>query len=202
MVETSALVLGLGLGLRHATDADHVAAISAMVERCGARRAAWVATLWGLGHTASFLAVGFAIVLAGWRVPPSLERGADLLVAATLVALGLWHLLRKPGPALRTRAGSAARPVAVGLVHGLAGSGSIALLAVTMHSPFGASLYLLLFGLGTMLGMALLTLALSWPLSWTARQPGSLSRWVLRVPAMLSLTLGLVLGAQCLGLCA
>lgn len=201
MLDLSALVLGLGLGLRHATDADHVAVVSAMLQRePGVLRAMRVAVLWGLGHTLSFLALGLLVVLAGLRVPESFERAVEALVAAMLVGLGAWHLGRSSGARAPKRAVSATRPVAVGLVHGLAGSAGVALLAgATIHSPLWATLYLALFGVGTVLGMALLTAALSWPIGWTARQQRPWVAWIFRVPGVLSVALGLSLGVECLG---
>ncbi|MDF3067252.1 MAG: hypothetical protein K0R38_2853 [Polyangiaceae bacterium] len=91
MLDLSALVLGLGLGLRHATDADHVAAVTAMLQRePGTMRAMRVAVLWGLGHTASFLVVGLLTVLAGVRLPESFEPAVELLVAGMLVGVSTW----------------------------------------------------------------------------------------------------------------
>jgi len=209
MVDASALFLGIGLGLRHATDADHVAGVSALIQRePGPWRAARVAMLWGLGHTGSFLAVGLLILLAGVRIPASFERAVDLVVAVMLIGLGLLHLLRSKtakdaganrGSVPSAPPLSAARPIAVGVVHGLAGSAGIALLAgATIRSPLWASVYLALFGVGTVLGMALLTAAMSWPLGWTARQSGLLSRWIFRAPGLLSLALGVMLAIETL----
>lgn len=74
MLDTSALLLGMGLGLRHATDADHLAVVSTMIQHeKGALRAMRVAALWGLGHTGSFLAVGFFTVLSNVHVPQALQ---------------------------------------------------------------------------------------------------------------------------------
>jgi nickel/cobalt transporter (NicO) family protein len=201
MLDLSALVLGLGLGLRHATDSDHVAVVAAMIQRePGALRVVRVAVLWGLGHTVSFLVLGLLIVLAGLRMPPSFERAVELLVAAMLIGLGAWHLAHGPGARAPQRAVSATRPVAVGLVHGLAGSASVALLAgTTIHSPLGASLYLVSFGAGTVVGMALLTVALAWPIGWTMRRSRPWTPWIFRVPGVLSVALGLALGVECLG---
>jgi len=200
MLDVSALVLGLGLGLRHATDADHVAVVSAMLQRePGALRALRVAVLWGLGHTVSFLALGLLIVLGGVRIPASFERAVELLVAAMLIGLGAWHLARGTGASAPTRAVSAKRPVAVGLVHGLAGSAGVALLTgATIHSRLCATLYLALFGVGTVLGMALLTAALSWPIAWAARPHRPWSGWIFRLPGISSVGLGLLLGVECL----
>jgi nickel/cobalt transporter (NicO) family protein len=198
MLDLSALMLGLGLGLRHATDADHVAVVSAMLQRePGALRAVRVAVFWGLGHTISFLALGLLVVLAGLHVPEAFERVAELLVAAMLVALGAWHWARGSNAAAPKRALSPARPLAVGLVHGLAGSAGVALLAATtIRSPLWAALYLVLFGVGTVLGMALLTAALSWPIGWTLRRQRPWSGWLVKVPAALSVVLGLFLGVE------
>ena len=197
MLDLSALVLGLGLGLRHATDADHVAVVSAMLQRePGALRAVRVAMFWGLGHTFSFLALGLLIVLAVLRVPQAFERAVALLVAAMLIGLGAWHWARGSSAASK-RAISPARPMAVGLVHGLAGSAGVALLAsATIRSPLWATLYLALFGVGTVLGMALLTAVLSWPLGWTSRRQRSWAGRVSKVPAVSSVILGLFLGVE------
>jgi nickel/cobalt transporter (NicO) family protein len=203
MFDLSALVLGLGLGLRHATDADHVAAVSAMLQRePGALRAVRVAVFWGLGHTISFSTLAVLILLAGLRVPESFERAVELLVAAMLVGLGAWHLARGPGPVTAKPPVSTARPLAVGLVHGLAGSAAVAIVATTTAgSPVWAALYLALFGVGTITGMALLTAALSWPIGWSVRQDRHPELcWLRRLPGALSVALGVFLGVECLGL--
>ena len=83
MTGLSILLVGMGLGLRHATDADHVIVVSALVQReRGLWRAARLALLWGVGHTAAFLGMGLVIVLAELRIPSSFETAAELLVAA------------------------------------------------------------------------------------------------------------------------
>lgn len=197
MWDASALLLGIGLGLRHATDADHIAVVSTFIQRePGMLRAARVALLWGLGHTASFLVIGLLIVVAGVRVPEAFERGVAGLVATMLIVLGGLHVVADPRKS-SPRAVSPARPVAVGLVHGLAGSAAIALLAATtIGSAWWACLYLLLFGLGTLIGMALLTMALSWPIGWTGRQQTPLARSLLRLPGFLSIALGLMIATE------
>jgi high-affinity nickel permease len=198
MSELSALLLGLGLGIRHATDADHVVVVSTLLQRePGARRAAQIAAWWGAGHSASFLGLGVLILLFGVRLPASAERGAELLVALMLLGFGLWHLWsarRGVAPVPTSSAPFSAtrtRSVLVGVVHGLAGSAGIALLAsATLSSRSLALAYLLLFGAGTVLGMVLLTLLLSWPLSWTQRQEGRAAQVAVLGAALLSLGLG------------
>jgi hypothetical protein len=190
------LVLGVGLGLRHAMDADHVVVVSALVQRePGPWRAGRIAALWGLGHTAAFLGLGLLMVLVGFRVPPLFERVTETLVAVMLLGFGGWHLsaLRRSSPVPDPET-SRAKPVLIGLIHGLAGSASIGLLAATaIPSRALAVAYLVLFGLGTVLGMVALTVLLSRPLGWTMRREGNLRRTAQALAALLSLGLGAVL---------
>lgn len=195
MTGAGALLLGLGLGLRHATDADHVVALSTLLQRePGPLAAARLASLWGVGHTLSFLSVGLPVVLLGLTVPPGIELVVEMLVAATLIGLGALSFRRVP-PATKA-ARRTTRPLAIGVVHGLAGSASVALLAATtVTSRTWAALYLGMFGLGTVLGMVSLTLAISFPIGWTVRREGA-SWWLARISGTLSLALGLFMALQ------
>lgn len=196
MTGLSVLLIGIGLGLRHATDADHVVVVATLAQRePGAWRAARIAALWGAGHTVAFLALGLLVVLADLRVPAAFERGAEFVVAAMLIGLGLWHLARRRRPAPDGAAppviGATARPLAIGLVHGLAGSAGVALLAATtIGSRPLAVAYLAVVALGTLIGMVALTIALSGPIGWTMRRPGPMSRAVTVVAGLLSVGLG------------
>lgn len=200
MTGLSVLLLGIGLGLRHATDADHVVVVSALVQReQGVWRAARIAALWGAGHTIAFLGVGLLIVIAGVRVPAAFEVVAELLVATMLIGFGLWHLARGLTKVESLQLASTststtyARPILIGLVHGLAGSAGIALLAATTIAsrPLAAA-YLGLFGLGTVIGMVVLTVLMSRPLSWTMRREGLLKQGVTILAALLSMMLGAI----------
>jgi hypothetical protein len=197
MTGLSVLLLGIGLGLRHATDADHVVVVSALVQRePGVWRAARIAALWGAGHTVAFLALGLLIVLAEVRIPESFERGAEVLVALMLIGFGIWHLVRSrgtnDGESVPSVAGASARPLVIGLVHGLAGSAGIALLAATtIGSRPLAVAYLGLVALGTVIGMVALTVLMSRPISWTMRREGRLRSAITVIAAMLSIGLGL-----------
>jgi nickel/cobalt transporter (NicO) family protein len=142
----------------------------------------------------AFLGLGLLVVLTGLRVPAALETVAEVLVALLLMGFGGWHLLRS-----FTRAADlvnvgplvAARPLAVGLVHGLAGSAGVALLAATtLPSRAIAVVYLCLVALGTVLGMVALTVAMSHPLGWTMQREGAVKKAV----ALLAGGLGIVLG--------
>jgi cytochrome c biogenesis protein CcdA len=189
MTGLSILLLGIGLGLRHATDADHVVVLSALVQRePSVWRTARIAALWGAGNSAAFLGLSLSIVLAGVRLPVAFERIAEVLVAAMLIGFGLWHLgsrrTSKPVPQTDV-ANTYTRPVLIGLVHGLAGSASIALFAATTIAsrPLAAA-YLALFGLGTVVGMVALTAIMSRPIRWTMRRDG---RWRQAVTVLASL---------------
>jgi hypothetical protein len=204
----SVLLLGVGLGLRHAADADHVVVVSALIQReLGTWRSARIAALWGAGHTVSFLGLGLLIVLGGLQVSSAFEGFAEGLVAAMLIGIGLWHFARAwtvvpPGSHRLDQPGRAARrlrPLLVGIVHGMAGSASIALLAATtIASPALAVAYLALFGLGTVLGMVGLTVVMAGPMGWTIRRGGAVERSVTMIPALLSIALGVVVVVRAL----
>ena len=202
MTSLSVLLLGIGLGLRHATDADHVVVVSALVQRePGVWRAARIAALWGAGHTVAFLALGLPIVLAEVRIPELFERGAELLVAVMLIGFGVWHLARSRHATGRQptawSAGASARPLMIGVVHGLAGSAGIALLAATTIGPLPLAVaYLGLVALGTVIGMVALTIVMSKPITWTMRRTGRMRIAVTILAAMLSIGLGLVVLVQ------
>lgn len=170
------MTLGLGmlLGARHAVDADHLIVVATMVEReRGLSGALRTAALWSIGHACTFLGVGLAIVVLGLRVPASFEQAAELAVAFMLIGLGLWHWKSSPssGDGANSQARMLVRPVAAGVVHGLAGSAGIALLALTtIQTALGAIFYLLAFGAGTVLGMLVSTALLSFPLRLSQRR--------------------------------
>jgi high-affinity nickel-transport protein len=183
----SVLALGFLLGVRHATDSDHVVAVTTILSReATLRRVMQVGALWGLGHGVTVFVVGSAIVLGGLVVPPRLALGLELAVGAMLVLLGGLNLaeLRRggtaepPAPAPHPHADLPhrllLRPLGVGLVHGLAGSSAIALLVLTtIHDPAWAAAYLVLFGVGTLLGMVAISLGLALPLRGRIASP----RW-------------------------
>lgn len=192
-------LLGLGLGIRHATDADHLVVVAGLVQReRGVIAAARVAALWGLGHSVSFLAVGTALVARGVVLPAGFDTAAEALVGVMLVAFGVWHAF----PHGVTARQHTALPIAVGLVHGLAGSAAVSLLALTtIDSRPLALLYLLLVGVGTLVGMVLVTLVLSWPLqrslsSSSTTVASTRQRLLERAAAAVSIGLGVMTLAE------
>jgi ABC-type nickel/cobalt efflux system permease component RcnA len=226
MVDTSVLgVLGVGflLGLRHATDADHIAAVSALVTReRSVVRSCLLGALWGAGHTAALLAAGVVTVVFKTAISPDVERILERAVAAMLVLLGghvLWRAwgstvlhrhVHRHGDEIHTHvhvhAGGDAthdhphawrlggRPFAVGVMHGLAGSAALMLLALsTIPTPLGAVLYIVVFGLGATAGMLLLSMLMALPLVLAARHSNRLASLFSALAGGASLVLGLSL---------
>lgn len=197
----AALGLGFALGVRHATDADHVVAVTTIV---GRERSAWasarVGAMWGVGHTLTILLVGGALILFRLAMPPHVGLGLEFGVAAMLVALGLMALRRRhphphPHPRSPVRAGGLLRSLGVGLVHGLAGSAAIALLVLgTIREQTSLGLlYLLVFGVGTIVGMMLLTTVISVPFAAAAARSDRIALWLGRTAGAVSVGLGIFL---------
>ncbi len=212
------LALGFFLGMRHATDSDHVVAITTIVSRERSPRAALgIGALWGLGHSVTILLVGGAIVLFGWVIPPRVGLSMEMSVAVMLIVLGamnLSSLLSRIGQAAHSHAHATPpappspehehahvrgplRPLAIGVVHGLAGSAAVALLVLaTIKSASMALLYLAIFGAGTVAGMMLLTLAMAVPISAMSRRFDNLELGLSRVTGLVSIAFGLFLAYQ------
>jgi len=214
----SGWLLGLVLGARHALEPDHLTAVSTLVvEQRGLRRGAWLGVCWGLGHTLALLAVTAALALLDARLPPGLADAFELLVAAMLVLLGVRSLRRALGALGQARVDRpadaphlhpagwphlhlgprtfATRSLAVGVVHGLAGSGALTVLVLAGLPTTSARLgYLLVFGLGSVAGMAVLSGAAGWPLARLGRSP-RVARGVMLTAGAWSTGLGLVWGA-------
>lgn len=158
------------LGLRHATDPDHLAAVTTLIasrkERTK-RVAARLGLAWGLGHATSLVAFGLPIVLFKTYLPARVQQGAETAVGLLIVALAVWLLVRwrrslfhahahAHRHAVRTR--SPLQAYAIGLLHGMGGSAGVGvLLLATIHSRTVAVAALAIFALCTALSMALLS---------------------------------------------
>jgi high-affinity nickel-transport protein len=182
MTLIAVLVLGFFLGMRHATDPDHVVAVSTIVGRKRDTRAAlMVGALWGLGHSMTLLVVGGAIVLGAMNLSGAL-RSIDRAA----------HGQRSEPAAIEER--HALRPVLIGVVHGLAGSAAVALLVLaTIREAAWAVFYLAVFGVGTVAGMMLLTTAMAMPIAAASRRFGSVERRLAHATGLLSIAFGLFL---------
>jgi len=195
------VALGLGLGARHALEPDHLAAVSVLAaHRPGARRGLLLGAMWGLGHTLSLLACGIAVAIVAGRMPQALADLFELLVAAMLLALGGRAVFRaRPGLTARAdvqphvaRRVRAIRPMIVGAVHGLAGSGALVALATAALPTVAARLaFIALFGVGSIAAMSAISGLAGWPLARVARRPAA-ARVLLAIAGTTSVVLGLV----------
>lgn len=196
--------LGLAAGVRHAMEPDHLAAVSTVVaEQKSARRSMTFAAAWGVGHALMLLGVGGALLLVRREMPARLGDAFELAVAAMLVFLGLRAIVRarRQAPAAGHAHSQHAephehgiraslRPLGIGVVHGLAGSGALAALAIGQAPSFGAGLLFLgIYGAGATLGMSALAGVVGIPLARLARRPRVMSG-LLALTGALSIALG------------
>ncbi|HXJ35981.1 MAG TPA: urease accessory protein UreH [Candidatus Eisenbacteria bacterium] len=217
-------ILGLGfvLGLRHALDVDHLAAVSTIVsQRRSLLRSSLVGALWGLGHTVSLVAVAVAVIGLHTEIPPSVGHVLELGVAIMLVVLGV-NLLRSVAagqvhlhahthgrrthvhPHLHAHersdhehAPSRRRPFLVGMVHGLAGSAGLMLAVVaTIPSPVLALAYVVVFGIGSVGGMTAMSALLGIPALLTTERFAGAERLLGIGAAVASVVIGLQLAWQ------
>jgi ABC-type nickel/cobalt efflux system permease component RcnA len=241
------LALGFFLGMRHATDPDHVIAVSTIVARYRRpRHAALIGLAWGVGHTLTILAVGGGIILLGWVIPARVGLSLEFSVGVMLMVLGALALkgsLQRVGEGAahaeaddgvthshphrhgdyihshphhhrsNTHPHSAeatplarldgwlggmklyqlTRPLVVGLVHGLAGSAAVALLVLAaIGNSWWALAYLVVFGLGTVVGMMLVTGLVAWPFAYASGRVKGWQRGLRLVAGLVSLAFGLV----------
>jgi high-affinity nickel permease len=246
----SIIAIGFFLGMRHATDPDHVIAVSTIVSRQNkVSRAALTGIFWGVGHTLTIVVVGTAIILFGVVIPTRIGLSMEFSVALMLVGLGVMNVgafLRSArsvaaveqsvsavhnhhhshGDYIRTHPHGNApeshphspdgtpvarldrtfgklafywqlRPLLVGIVHGLAGSAAVALLVLTtIRDPRWAIAYLLLFGVGTVAGMMLITMSIASAFTFLGGKYANFTGRLGLASGLLSLAFGLLLVYQ------
>jgi hypothetical protein len=216
------LGLGLFLGLKHATDADHVVAVTTFVsQESSLLRSCWIGAFWGLGHTLSLSIAGLVVIGLKVTIPEWLSERLELGVAVMLVVLGANALFRTAKPTSILNSGPTAsehvhlfgpahshsgwshaglRPLLTGMVHGAAGSAALMLLVLsTIRSPLEAFLYILIFGAGSILGMLAISFLLALPLHWARGRVGIAGRGYKPIQVMAGLfscLFGLYLGAE------
>ncbi len=213
----SVLLIGFLLGLQHAVEADHLAAVSTIVsEKKNLFMASIVGGLWGVGHTISLFAVGILVIFLKLQISETTEAKLEAIVGGMLVLLGL-NALRKlfqskkihvhthehgtrahvhlhehddePAEASHHKFGP--RSIIIGMVHGLAGSAALMLLVVpTIPSPALALLYILIFGVGSIGGMMVMSFLIGLPVHFTANRFAILNKAIRFSAGIFSLGLG------------
>ncbi|MDQ8164893.1 MAG: high-affinity nickel-transport family protein [Gemmatimonadota bacterium] len=199
----SVAALGFLLGLKHATDADHIVAVTAIVARERKfSRAARIGALWGVGHSITVLAIGGALVAFRLTIPSRLGLGLEFGVALMLIVLGFSNLragggAAQPDAEAIARSRDGLRPLVIGVVHGLAGSAAVTLLVLAViPETILALAYLVVFGLGTIAGMAFVTFLVAAPAVYAATRVVRLQRGIRLAAGTLSLVFGLVLARE------
>ncbi|MGA7216819.1 MAG: high-affinity nickel-transport family protein [Candidatus Sulfotelmatobacter sp.] len=247
----SILAVGFFLGMRHATDPDHVIAVTTIVShQRNKARAALIGAFWGAGHTVTIFVVGAGIILFDLVIPVRLGLSMELSVAVMLIVLGLMNVsvFMRSVPSAPGRLPDAAvlhshphshgslihthphvhqladenphapetaslgwvdrvlsripfyqylRPLMIGIVHGLAGSAAVALLVLsTIRNVHWALAYLLIFGVGTIAGMMLITMSLASAFTMAGRGREKFSRRLGLASGLLSLGFGVFVAYQ------
>lgn len=219
------LTLGFVLGLRHALDADHLAAVSTFVtEERSLLRSSLIGVSWGLGHTAALLVFGLGVAAFRLVMTPRFSQFLEFLVGCMLVLLGgnvLYKLAKGralhvhthahdggPHTHLHLHAAAAGhdhphqhrtlrlggRPFVVGVVHGLAGTAALMMLVVgAIPSLWLAAGYILIFGVGSIGGMTVMSLLMSVPLALAAQRLKLVERLIRLAAGLFSLVFGLYL---------
>jgi hypothetical protein len=208
-------LFGLAQGMRHALEPDHVAAVSTMVaEQPSPGSSVRFAVAWGAGHGLTLVVVGAFLFLARGEMPAHLSDLFELGVGCMLIGLGVRAIVLatrtgRKGPLTHHRHGTeehvhhhagdhlrvqrwafARRPLVVGLIHGLAGSGALtAMVMARFPNLFAGVGFVALYGVGAMCGMAALAGAAGVPLARLTRRPAAQSA-LLALTGMVSIGLG------------
>ena len=230
MTAVSILFVGLLLGMKHATEADHLAAVASLATRQGSlSQTLRQGVAWGVGHTLTLMAFGGAVLLLGQVISPGLEQALETAVGLMLVLLGAdvlrrlvrdrihFHVHRHAPGTTHVHAHShrgegphaesahlhphpprwPARALAVGMMHGLAGSAALVVLTLESMPSVGLGIgYIALFGLGSIAGMALLSVAIAVPLRLSSGYLTRIHRAMTAAVGVFSCVLGVAMVVQ------
>lgn len=191
------LTLGFLLGLKHSFEADHVIAVSTITsEQKNPLKAALTGIFWGLGHTTTLFITGIIVLLLRVSIPEKLSISLEVLVGIMLIILGL-RVLRRTRSLHSHKHGKKEHKYyhnisfMVGLVHGIAGSGALMLLILSTIPSFLEGLYyILIFGLGSILGMSLMSFIIGVPLIYTKNKLPQFENYLNLAAGTLSILFG------------
>lgn len=220
----STLALGFVLGLRHALDADHLAAVSTFVtEEKNLLRSSLIGVAWGMGHTAALLIFGLAVAAFRLALTPRFSQFLEFIVGCMLVVLGANVLLKlAQSSALHAHTHAhdgvehthlhvhvaerehphqhqhqhrtlrlGGRPFMVGIVHGLAGTAALMVLVVgALPSMLLTALYIVIFGVGSIGGMMVMSILMTVPIALAVQRLRLLERLIRLAAGLFSLGFG------------
>lgn len=218
------LLLGFLVGLKHATEADHLAAVSTIVtERKSLLSSAIVGGLWGLGHTISLVAAGILVLFLNFQISEQTERFLETAVGLMLILLG-FNVLRKIAQGARLHFHThehgthhhahphlhspesvdevhshhgfsfSPRAIVIGMIHGLAGSAALMLLVIpTIESRALGLIYIIVFGIGSITGMMLMSFLVGLPFQITALRFNRFNLLLQSIAGLVSVGLGIII---------
>jgi hypothetical protein len=217
----SLLGLGFVLGLKHALDADHLAAVSTMAtEKRSLLGSSLIGIWWGVGHTISLLIAGALVMLLHVQIGPGIAKALEFCVGLMLIVLGVnalrklvrggkvhvhahehgghWHMhphihekTKHDVPHTHHGLRAGTRPLLIGMVHGMAGSAALTLLVLaTISSTLVGFSYIGIFGVGSIGGMAIMSVLFALPSKLSAQRFSTLNLLFRGVAGLASLGLG------------
>lgn len=208
------LLFGFFLGVKHAFDADHLVAVSAMVStHKNPFKAALVGAFWGMGHTTTLFLVGLLVLMLKVSIPQSLSLSFEILVGVMLVVLGIsklkgtskkTHIHRhQHGSFLHSHTHPSGlighfhqhkRSFLIGIIHGLAGSGALMILVLSaIRSTVDGIFYILIFGIGSILGMSIISVILGLPFILSKKKFPKTEKYLTFITGILGIIIGISL---------
>lgn len=169
----SVLLLGLILGIKHSLEPDHIIAVSTIVSKDKRlSRSTLAGAFWGIGHTATLFVFGILIVLLKGELADKWVMSLEFIVGIMLVYLGSKNLLFYTNRNVKqpTERTSLIKVTLIGIIHGLAGSAAMVLLTMsTVSTVWQCALYILVFGIGTIIGMLIFTTIIGIPFVYSSK---------------------------------
>lgn len=197
------LLLGFGLGIKHAFEADHVIAVSTIVsEQKNPLRSALVGTFWGIGHTVTLFVIGLIVLLFKVSIPEYISMSLEFIVGIMLVVLGILTVFQARkitqteeehlDAHAKNKKHTHHKSLIVGSVHGLAGSGALMLLVLsTVSSVMEGIYYVLLFGFGSIIGMSLMSILIGLPFIVSAKTFPNIEKYLRTAAGAVSILFGI-----------
>lgn len=205
------LGFGLLLGIKHAFEADHLIAVSTILaQQNSVKRAALIGTFWGIGHTTTLFAIGLAVLFLRLSIPEYISQKMEILVGFMLILLGIQSVLTKPALPQnehehdhdklnhahlhQSQFHQHGRSFLIGSVHGLAGSGAMMLLVLSVvHSVREGIFYIILFGIGSTFSMTLLSLLIGIPFAKSMAGFSGIEKYIRMIIGSVSVIFGIII---------